>query len=44
MKRPFTQTVKFMYDLNKKTYIDVIDLPDRYIIKEFNIDIYTFYI
>ena len=42
MKHPFTENVEFMYDLNKKTYIDVIDLPERYIIKEFNIDIHTF--
>jgi len=42
MKHPFTENVEFMYDLNKQMYIDVIDLPDRYIIKEFNIDIHTF--
>jgi hypothetical protein len=37
---PFEQEIKYVYDLNKKEYIDVVELPDRKIIKEYDMPYY----
>ena len=38
-ERLFNYDVSYMYDTNKNKYIDVIDLPERYIVKEYSIDV-----
>ena len=38
-ERPFKCDVSYMYDTNKNKYIDVIDLPERFIVKEYSIDV-----
>ena len=38
-EHPFNCDVSYMYDTNKNKYIDVVDIPGRYIVKEYSIDI-----
>jgi hypothetical protein len=37
---PFEHEIKYVYDLNKKEYIDAVELPDMKVIKEYDMPYY----
>ena len=37
---PFEHEIKYVYDLNKKEYIDAVELPDMKVVKEYDIPYY----